>query len=140
MHLQFEDLSTKFKYFSGFLLLHEILIELILKSFQKLVPNQKSRSSLALYITAKTILHDQSRKNAIVIYATLCLRKCKLFATLRSLLNELACLTIVTIVKQASSFDRDLRVCDSDAKIFLVLYPLLENSTTRTAIMIKYAN
>ena len=31
-------------------------------------------------------------------------------ATLRSLLNELAHLTIVTIVKQASSFNRDLRV------------------------------
>ena len=30
--------------------------------------------------------------------------------TLRSLLNELARLTIVTIVKQASSFNRDLRV------------------------------
>ena len=31
-------------------------------------------------------------------------------ATLRSLLNELARLTIVTIVKRASSFNRDLRV------------------------------
>ena len=30
--------------------------------------------------------------------------------TLRSLLNELACLTIVTTVKQASSFNRELRV------------------------------
>ena len=30
--------------------------------------------------------------------------------TLRSLLNELARLTIVTIVKRASSFNRDLRV------------------------------
>ena len=34
----------------------------------------------------------------------------KLNSTLRSLLNELAGLTIVTIVKPASSFNRDLRV------------------------------
>ena len=30
--------------------------------------------------------------------------------TLRSLLNELACLTVDTIVKRASSFNRDLRL------------------------------
>ena len=36
--------------------------------------------------------------------------------TLRSLLNELACLTVLNTVKRASSFDRDLRVN--------IIYPL----------------
>ena len=36
-----------------------------------------------------------------------------IWATLRSLLNELACLTVFSTVKQASSFNRDLRVIDS---------------------------
>ena len=34
-----------------------------------------------------------------------------IWATLRSLLKELACLTVLNTVKQASSFNRDLRVC-----------------------------
>ena len=33
-----------------------------------------------------------------------------IWATLRSLLTELACLTVLNTVKQASSFNRDLRV------------------------------
>ena len=49
----------------------------------------------------------------IVIHITILELRTNGHSTLRSLLNELACLKIVTIVKQASSFNRDLRVANN---------------------------
>ena len=54
--------------------------------------------------------------------------------TLRSLLKELACLTVLNNVKQASSFNRDLRVAHMCAKVSKI-----ESNTTKKQTTSSYS-